>query len=72
MNDFIRRLKAWLNRVDRGASAVEYALIVGLIAALVGGAIYVLGTRVNYLFDRACDNVVAQQDTQQCGQRNPG
>lgn len=71
MNDVISRIKSWFKRDDRGASAVEYALIVGLIAAVVGGVIFVIGSRVNYMFDRACDNVVAQQDVKQCGQRLP-
>ncbi|RQW99766.1 Flp family type IVb pilin [Micromonospora globispora] len=68
MNDFVLRVMAWAKSRDRGASAVEYALIVGLIAAVVGGVIYVLGSRVDWMFDRACDNVSAGAGVNECNQ----
>ena len=57
MNDFVLRVMAWVKSRDRGASAVEYALIVGLIAAVIGGVIWALGNRVFGLFDNACDEL---------------
>jgi pilus assembly protein Flp/PilA len=35
---------------DRGATAVEYGLLVGLIAAVIIVAVTALGTRLNGLF----------------------
>ncbi|MGC5018942.1 Flp family type IVb pilin [Micromonospora sp. DT47] len=68
MNDVIFRIMAWAKSRDRGASAVEYALIVGLIAAVLGGVIFVLGNRVDWMFDRACDNVSAGAGVNECDQ----
>ena len=36
---------------ERGASAVEYALLVGLIAAAVVAAVALFGPKLNTLFD---------------------
>ncbi|MDP1852312.1 MAG: Flp family type IVb pilin [Candidatus Planktophila sp.] len=38
---------------ERGVTAVEYALIVGLIAIVIIGAVTLLGTSVSNLFARA-------------------
>jgi pilus assembly protein Flp/PilA len=38
-------------RGDRGATAVEYTLIAGLIALVIAGAVAALGTKVNSLFN---------------------
>jgi pilus assembly protein Flp/PilA len=35
---------------DRGATAVEYGLMVALIAAVIVGAVTILGTKLNTLF----------------------
>jgi len=35
---------------ERGATAVEYALLVGLIAVVIIGAVTALGTQLNDLF----------------------
>lgn len=39
-----------LTRDDRGATAVEYGLIVALIAAVIIGVVTVLGTRIHAAF----------------------
>ena len=39
-----------LGRDDRGATAVEYGLIVALIAAIIIGTVALLGTAVNNAF----------------------
>jgi pilus assembly protein Flp/PilA len=39
-----------LRRDDRGASAVEYGLLVGLIAAVIVVAVTALGGKLNGLF----------------------
>ena len=43
-NSFLRR------RDDRGATAVEYGLMVGLIAIIIVGAVALFGTAVSDLF----------------------
>jgi pilus assembly protein Flp/PilA len=37
-------------RTERGATAVEYGLMVGLIAVVIIGAVIVLGNKLNGLF----------------------
>ncbi len=37
---------------ERGASAVEYALLVGLIAAVIAGAVLVLGNDISGIFTK--------------------
>jgi pilus assembly protein Flp/PilA len=39
-----------LNRDDRGATAVEYGLLVALIAVVIIAGVTVLGTHLNTLF----------------------
>jgi len=39
-----------LNRDDRGATAVEYGLMVALIAAVIIGAVTLIGTDLNTMF----------------------
>jgi pilus assembly protein Flp/PilA len=41
---------ARLNRGDRGATAVEYGLMVALIAAAIVATVTLLGTSLNTLF----------------------
>jgi pilus assembly protein Flp/PilA len=46
--------QSWLDRRiedrDRGATAVEYGLLVGLIAVAIVGTLVALGPRLNALF----------------------
>ena len=39
-----------LKREEKGATAVEYGLMVGLIAVVIIGAVVVLGGKLNNLF----------------------
>jgi pilus assembly protein Flp/PilA len=39
-----------LQREEKGATAVEYGLMVGLIAVVIIGAVVILGNRLNGLF----------------------
>jgi pilus assembly protein Flp/PilA len=41
---------ARLDRGDRGATAVEYGLMVALIAAVIIGAVTLIGTDINTIF----------------------
>jgi Flp pilus assembly pilin Flp len=42
-----------LARDPSGATAVEYALIVGAIAGIIGLVVYVLGSKTSNLYNRA-------------------
>ena len=42
---------------DRGVTAVEYALLVALIALVVAGGATLLGTNINSLFSTAANKV---------------
>jgi pilus assembly protein Flp/PilA len=46
-------------REQKGATAVEYALMVALIAAVIIGVVTTLGTHVNGVFDFVGSKVVA-------------
>lgn len=46
-----------LQREDRGATAVEYGLMVGLIAAVIVGAVFALGGTLNGLFEDVNDAI---------------
>lgn len=43
---------------DRGASAVEYGLLVALIAAVIIGTVFVLGGTLDNVFDSVNNDVV--------------
>ena len=49
------RLRA--HRGERGASAVEYALVTVLIAIVIIATVAALGTRTSGLFQRTCDSM---------------
>ena len=53
-------------RTERGASMVEYALLVGLIAVVAVVAVAALGAGIKSLFDSA-NNCVAGLNTSTCG-----
>ena len=40
------------DRKERGATAVEYGLMVGLIAVVIIAAVILLGTRLNLMFQK--------------------
>jgi len=51
------QLKATALRNDRGATAVEYGLMVALIAIVIIGAVTLLGTNLSSLFNRVATTV---------------
>lgn len=51
------RLTEALRLDERGATAVEYALIAGLIAVVIAGAVALLGTTVLGLFNSAANAI---------------
>ena len=54
LQDLIVRL---LHRDDRGATAVEYGLMVALIAAVIVAAVRLIGTNLTSVFNRVANAV---------------
>jgi Flp pilus assembly pilin Flp len=52
--------------VDRGASAVEYSLMISLIAVIVTAAVFGLGTMVSASLQQTQNCLVAQQSAPGC------
>jgi len=63
MKVWIRRLR---QRTEKGASAVEYAILVALIAIIVLVAVAFLGERTNGLFVKTCSSVASTQGGAAC------
>lgn len=51
------RTRRVLSSGDRGASAVEYGLLVAGIAALIVGIVFVFGTFVTDIFSQTCQEI---------------
>ena len=58
MNQLVQRLRG-LRKKDDGATAVEYGLLVALIAVVIAGAAWGLGVALDTKFDKAKDCVTA-------------
>jgi len=63
IDDYTRRLAVWVvatwrrTRSDRGASLVEYALLVALIAVVCIGAVTLLGNNANTNLSNAGNSI---------------
>ena len=57
---------------DRGASAVEYGLLVAAIAAVIVAVVFALGGLINGAFNRTCSAVQSSPGATTTGQRCPG
>jgi pilus assembly protein Flp/PilA len=56
MNAILLRLRRSVRTTaDRGASAVEYGLMIAAIAAVIVGTVFALGGFVKGTFDKTCD-----------------
>jgi len=51
---------------ERGASAVEYGLMVAAIAALIVGVVFALGGVVSGIFRDSCQNISRSATTAGC------
>jgi len=60
------RRRIWSRRTEEGASAVEYGLLVSLIAAAIVLAAFAFGDTVRTLFSDTCDTY--QTSSGQSGQ----
>lgn len=59
MNTYVQLTNAFaaMREEERGATAVEYGLIVALIAAIIIGVVATLGTKVSSNFQKVADNI---------------
>jgi pilus assembly protein Flp/PilA len=59
LNTYVRLTNAFaaMREQERGATAVEYGLIVALIAAIIIGVVATLGTKVNNNFKKVANNI---------------
>jgi pilus assembly protein Flp/PilA len=58
MHGILLRLRRSIRTTaDKGASAVEYGLMVAAIAALIAGTVFALGGFVQGAFDKTCDSL---------------
>jgi pilus assembly protein Flp/PilA len=53
----LRSAETRIRNDDRGATAIEYGLMVALIAIVIIGAVKILGTNLSTLFNKAATNV---------------
>ncbi len=68
MLDYLRTvIMAPLPRRDeRGASAVEYGLLIAGIAALIVAVIFLFGAQVTSLYSGTCNNIAAERGAGAC------
>jgi pilus assembly protein Flp/PilA len=60
MNDLVQYLRiriAGVSRTERGASAVEYGLLVALIAIAIIVAVSALGTNLSSIFNKTASSI---------------
>jgi pilus assembly protein Flp/PilA len=59
LNTYVRLTSAFaaMREEERGATAVEYGLIVALIAAIIIGIVTTLGRKVSDNFQKVSDNL---------------
>lgn len=60
MSYLVTWFKARTAERDRGATAVEYGLIVALIAAVIVAVVAFLGDNIREAFQDVCDEVTTQ------------
>ena len=70
MNAMTKRMKTLRSARDRGASAVEYGLLVALIAVVIAATIFGLGTVLRLRFFEADRCVSDPTDTAKCKVHN--
>jgi pilus assembly protein Flp/PilA len=57
MSKYIAKFQARMATADRGATAVEYGLMVALIAIIIIAAVSLLGTNLSTLFNNVAGSV---------------
>jgi pilus assembly protein Flp/PilA len=64
----VDRLKGLFRNDDRGATAVEYGLMVALIAAVIAGVVYTLGQTLHNKFNDVSTCVANPSSVTACPQ----
>ncbi|NVN00079.1 Flp family type IVb pilin [Arthrobacter sp. SDTb3-6] len=59
LQSFLASTKRRLNREESGATAVEYGLLVGLIAVVIVAALLLLGPKLATLFTNVSNTIPA-------------
>jgi Flp pilus assembly pilin Flp len=57
MIEFVNRIRARYGNRDRGATAVEYALLLILIVGVMVVLFYTIGNETQYRLRQACNNI---------------
>lgn len=57
MFELARKIRAAQRGDEDGASAVEYALLIALIAAIIVVAVFALGSLVKKVFHQTCTSI---------------
>jgi pilus assembly protein Flp/PilA len=55
MTEFLLKIMLDAKREEEGATAVEYGLLVALIAAIIVGVVAILGTQIQAAFQTVVD-----------------
>lgn len=50
------KVDTWL-KTDEGATAMEYAILIGLIAVVIAGAVAAFGTKLSTSFTNSAKNI---------------
>jgi pilus assembly protein Flp/PilA len=61
MLDYLRIMLAARTNSERGASAVEYGLLIAGIAALIVVVVFAFGGKIEEIFNDTCDSVASAQ-----------
>jgi pilus assembly protein Flp/PilA len=74
MLDYIRSIASRRRDAETGASAVEYGLLVALIAAVIVLAVFALGGLVRNTFNQTCDEIQtsAEIENTECAPADAG
>jgi pilus assembly protein Flp/PilA len=62
VKNLVERVRRLGTRRDDGASAVEYGLLVALIAVVIAGAVALLGTTLRGTVEESCRKVATTAD----------
>ncbi|MEP6695258.1 MAG: Flp family type IVb pilin [Pseudonocardiales bacterium] len=63
---YVRLLVAIKTKQDEGASAVEYALLVAAIAAVIVAVLFLFGSTIEGVFKTTCNSIKSSSGTTGC------
>jgi pilus assembly protein Flp/PilA len=64
--DYLRIMLTRRARDERGASAVEYGLLIAGIAALIVAVVFLFGDTLTSIFSETCEDVAVNVDSADC------